>query len=120
MQAALRRVWPRFSYMGVAVAEAARRQGNLGRLPRAATVAAPADATATLLQVLRARLRLRSARRRRAREGSAASLPPQLRPKAGCEADPYGGDVSPWPPPAGAAAAADGTFEGRTVNGWVI
>ena len=106
MQAALRHVWPRFSYLGVAAAESRRRQLPVSD---ALNAAAGRDAVATLLQVLGARLMLRSARRR----GDAT---PFARPQPGCNADPAGGDISPHPGP------MDGEpgFEGRTVNGWII
>lgn len=108
LQAGLRRVWPRFTYLGNVVAEMTRRHEPPAG-PRGRTIAAAArnDATATLLQLLRARLRLRHARRRAlAGEAPAAS--------AGCVADAAGGDISPED------HAAERGFEGRTVNGWVI
>ena len=114
MQRALAAVWPRFSYLGVAAAEAARRQ-----LPVPAVVAAAAkrDAVATLLQVLRARVALRRAREQHAARLPGSSRPPAaLQPRPGCEADAGGGDVSLAPD----ASAPEMGFEGRLVNGWVI
>ena len=51
MQAALARVWPRFSYLSVVDAEAARR-GAARAADGAIAHAAGRDAVATLLQVL--------------------------------------------------------------------
>ena len=126
MQAALRRAWPRFSFLGVALNEAKRRGTTL---PAGVASAAGRDAVATLLQVLRARLHLREARRLGAppeprAPGSKHSpapiqaMPQHLQPAAGCAADPYGGDISPWDGTADAQKQA--VFEERTVNGWVI
>ena len=112
MQRALASVWPRFSYLSVAAAEAARRQQ---RLPLAVVSAARRDAVATLLQVLRARLHLREARKERA--ATRGRYAPPLQAQEGCEADAsHGGDVSPVP---NVALHRTG-FEGRVVNGWVI
>lgn len=110
LQESLAAVWPRFSYMGAIAAEEARRNG---RAP-APNVAAAAqhDATATLLQVLKARLMLREARRTAAGGGTHAAT---LRPKAGCDADAAGGDIS-----SADDLGPERGFEGRTVNGWVI
>lgn len=111
MQDALAAVWPRFSYMGAIAAEEARRSG---RAPAPNVVdAAEHDATATLLQVLKARLILREARRRTAVRGE--PQPPMLAPKAGCDADTAGGDIS-----SADDLGPERDFEGRTVNGWVI
>ena len=111
MQAALAATWPRFSYLSVAANEA-RRRGL--PLPAVAEAAAERDAVATLLQVLRARLALRSARA--AAASSAHPLPSPLRPQEGCVPDPRGGDISPAP---GDDVKRPG-FEGRLVNGWII
>uniref|UniRef100_A0A7S2D7H4 Uncharacterized protein n=1 Tax=Haptolina brevifila TaxID=156173 RepID=A0A7S2D7H4_9EUKA len=108
MQDALSAVWPRFSYMGVVAAEEARQSG---RTPTSVvSQAAEHDATATLLQVLKARLLLREARRA---GGHTAKM--DSRPAGGCVEDPAGGESHP----------ADGfgperDFEGRRVNGWTI
>ena len=121
MQAALQRIWPRFSYLSVAAAEAGR-QGH--SLPVPVVAAASRDAVATLLQVLRVRLRLRSARRHATSTGSRS---PILSPRTGCGVDGLDGSDAPMTverdPRISAQYAlqvADGEFEGRTVNGWVI
>ena len=107
MRAALRRAWPRFSYLSVAAAEYQRRDRPM---PAAVKAAASRDAVATLLQVLRARAQLRAARSRAAT--SASSQPAAAE---ACEAEAHGGDISP-PKSSGTEAR----FEGRLVNGWVI
>ena len=112
MQAALRRVWPRFAYLGVIDAERRRRAGSaLGGGAGQFGRHAGRDAVATLITVLDARTRLREARSGPARRGAedTAAAP-------GCVADPlFGGDTSPELPESAAAG-----FEGVTVNGWVI
>ncbi len=116
MQAALQRVWPRFTFLGVIAAEEARRRRTLSAAqPRPAWAKFAAhDATTTLLQVLHARLRLRMARA----AGPSASLDDRgtLAAAPSCMEDPYGGDISPdirgeQEPPG---------FENRLVNGWTI
>ena len=106
-QAALRRAWPRFSYLSVAAAES-RRRGH--RVPPELAAVAQRDAVATLLQVLRARAQLRAARNA---PGGVAN--PAVRPVGSCEAQPHGGDISP-----AASVGAELRFEDRTVNGWII
>ena len=107
MQAALRSAWPRFSYLSVATAESHRRRQAV---PAELAAVAKRDAVATLLQVLRARAQLRAARRWRG-----AASEGLVRPAASCEHEPHGGDTSP-----AATIGAEVSFEGRTVNGWVI
>ena len=122
MQAALRRVWPRFSYLSVATRELRRRASRASSTPRggpfpggardaaadaAAEEAATRDAVATLIQSLRVRLMRRLARR------------------AGREAEPAPGCVrarrdSAISNDVGSATAVEVGFEGRVVNGWTI
>ena len=108
MQAALRRVWPRFAYLRLVVAEQTRRgKGGGGGGPPVAKLRplAERDAVATLLEALRVRLLRREARLGQRGGGEAAP---------GCALTPSRGEV----------AIDDGVpapdFEGRTVNGWVI
>ena len=79
-------------------------------MPKAVAAAASHDAVATLVQVLRARAKLREARRLSGGVGGSAAGQ-----EAGCEVDALGGDMSPLE-----SAGAERTFEGRVVNGWVI
>lgn len=122
LQVALAEAWPRFSYLGNVRAEEARHGRPSSALAEAA---AARDATATLLQVLRTRLLLRDARREAAAKGSfkggaataARGVAGELAPAPGCQiSEAGGGDVSPPEDP----HAAEPTFEGRKVNGWVI
>jgi hypothetical protein len=110
MQAALRRAWPRFSYLSVAAAEF-RRRGQ--PVPAAVDDAARRDAVATLLQVLQARAQLRAAR---AAGAPGDGVSDELQPAAGCAADALGADVSPPDAPGG----AEPHWIGRVVNGWTI
>ena len=96
MQAALRRAWPRYTYLGNALAEHRRRPGVLlgsnapPPEPEVLDGLARRDATATLLQQLRARLALRLVRRGAIRGADAAtSLDVDHRPD-GCVATEYG------------------------------
>jgi hypothetical protein len=111
MQAALRRVWPRFAYLRLVLAEQARHGrgggGGGGGGPPVAKLAplAEHDAVATLIETLRVRLLRREARLGQRGGGEAAP---------GCALTPSRDEV----------ATADDLpapgFEGRTVNGWVI
>ncbi len=128
MQAALARSWPRFTYLSVMQAEARRarakratrggvdggRNGGLAVGPRRLAELASRDATATLVAVLGARLRLREARA--AGTAGPAAAAELLAPAAGCVRGAFGGDVSPPLPPIDAARA----YANREVNGWVI
>ena len=118
MQAALARVWPRFSYLGAVAAEARRRgdgdSNGLG-IP-GVELAAHQDAVSTLLQVLKVRSAIRS--RREAWRGG--RLPEELAPQPGCKHySPWGTDISDDPNEMHAVARG-AEFEGRVVNGWVI
>ena len=112
-QTALAAAWPRFAYLGNAAAEL-RRRGQ--RVPPAVAATASRDVTATLMQVLGRRLRLREARLRE-RERPAADLAPELAPVAGCEVDPMGGERAGRDE---LAHTPEPMFEDRKVNGWII
>ena len=126
LQLALAAAWPRFSYLANINAEQARRGRSVSA---SAAAAAGNDATATLLQVLLTRLRLRDARRTAAAKHTQETwqeiqwhllprdaIAGDLAPAPGCQVSVAGDDISP----AEDGSAPESTFEGRTVNGWVI
>lgn len=108
MQATLREVWPRFSYLGSYVAERARRAKAVGARPpsRRLQDLASRDAVATLILQLKKRLEKKRARQ----AGQLAAASP------GCEVLTDGLEVSPRGGDEGAK------FEERQVGntGWVI
>ena len=126
LQLALAAAWPRFSYLANINAEQARRGRSVSA---SAAAAAGNDATATLLQMLLTRLRLRDARRTAAAKHTQETwqeirwhllprdaIAGDLAPAPGCQVSVSGDDISP----AEDGSAPEATFEGRTVNGWVI
>lgn len=132
LQAGLAAVWPRFTYLGNVRAEEERRSV---RTTAAIDAAAKRDATATLLEVLQSRL---SRRRSRWPAAAHSTAPRDVRSATdsfqdaahgvfteavrgdershGCVRGAAGANVSAPDP----GQPANPTFEGRTVNGWII
>ena len=121
MQVALRRAWPRFSYLGLVVRDHSRRRSGGAHSPTAAgppvAKLAPLvsrDATATLLQALHVRMLRREARA--AGGGGGGHDDSTLRAAAGCELTAGGGEASVDP----IDNEPEPDFEGRNINGWVV
>ena len=117
MQEALKRVWPRFTYLGAITNEQARRHlAGLGPRPQRALLQyASSDASVTLLQTLDARLRLRDARKRMGLE-VASWHGVTLGAAKSCVVAAGGGEIAAYDE----NEMQEGSFEGRTVNGWTI
>ena len=111
MQAALREVWTRFSYIDTFAAERARRASIVGASAPSPTLKllAQNDAVATLLGALKERQRKRRARLQAGGTGALPAAP-------GCVLAPRGGEATPR------GDDADAVFQNREMGltGWII